>query len=145
MGRKNWMMGLMGLIASFAITLLVYWYLENSQRKAKLTTGPSGEAPDRDLDAQIVIEEAQPTEPDDLTLVEGIGPKTSSALQNAGINTYTQLAASDTDTLKGILNQAGVRVAVSDTWTEQAGLAAAGDWNALEALQTGLKGGRRDS
>jgi predicted flap endonuclease-1-like 5' DNA nuclease len=93
----------------------------------------------------IVIEEAQPTEPDDLTLVEGIGPKTSSALQNAGINTYTQLAASDTDTLKGILKQAGVRVAVSDTWTEQAGLAAAGDWNALEALQAGLKGGRRDS
>lgn len=145
MGRKNWMMGVMGLFASFAITLLVYWYLDNSRRKVKLTTGSSGEAPDRDQDAQIVIEEAQPTEPDDLTLVEGIGPKTSSALQNAGINTYTQLAASDMDTLKGILNLAGVRVAVSDTWAEQAGLAAAGDWNALEALQAGLKGGRRDS
>jgi hypothetical protein len=36
-----------------------------------------------------------------------------------------------------------LRLADPTTWPEQAGIAAKGDWEALEQLQAMLKGGRR--
>ncbi len=80
---------------------------------------------------------------DDLKRIEGIGPKISSVLQDAGIATYSQLAATDVDRLRQILTDSGIRLANPDTWPEQAHLAAAGDWDALNNLQGQLKGGRR--
>lgn len=80
--------------------------------------------------------------PDDLKRIEGIGPKTASALQAAGITTFAQLAASGRERLRAILKEAGVR-ANPTTWPEQAELAATGKWDALKVLQAELKGGRR--
>jgi len=80
---------------------------------------------------------------DDLTRIAGIGPKISSVLQDVGIMTYSQLADSDVDRLRQILDESGIRLADPDTWPEQARLAAAGDWDALKGLQGQLKGGRR--
>jgi predicted flap endonuclease-1-like 5' DNA nuclease len=80
---------------------------------------------------------------DDLTRIAGIGPKISNVLQGAGIATYAQLAATDVDRLRQILDESGIRLANPDTWPEQARLAAAGDWDALKRLQGQLKGGRR--
>jgi predicted flap endonuclease-1-like 5' DNA nuclease len=80
--------------------------------------------------------------PDDLKRIEGIGPKTASALQAADITTYAQLAATDGEWLRAILKEAGVR-ANPTTWPEQAELAASGRWDALKALQAELKGGVR--
>jgi len=89
---------------------------------------------------------AAPSAADDLTLVEGIGPRISSVLQAAGITAFTQLAATAVSQLEQILEQADPRLrrlADPTTWGEQASLAAAGDWDALKALQGALKGGRR--
>lgn len=47
------------------------------------------------------------------------------------------------DELKQIVKSGGVRIVDSDTWPEQAALAAVGDWEGFEALQMTLKGGRR--
>jgi len=85
---------------------------------------------------------AAPTAADDLTLIEGIGPKISGVLNSAGITTFNQLAATDTARLQEILDQNELRLADPQTWPEQAGLAAAGDKEGLEALQERLKGGR---
>lgn len=83
-------------------------------------------------------------EPDDLTQIEGIGPKYREALISAGITTFDQLAASSQDELEQIVKDAGMRRAASmDTWIEQAKLAAAHDWEGLEKLQAELSGGRR--
>jgi predicted flap endonuclease-1-like 5' DNA nuclease len=81
--------------------------------------------------------------PDNLRRIEGIGPKSSGVLQRAGITTFAQLAAADVGQLRQILREAGVRAVNPTTWPEQAGLAAAGQWDGLEALQSMLKGGRR--
>ena len=84
--------------------------------------------------------------PDDLKRIEGIGPKLSSVLQGAGILTFAQLAAAGPERLAQILEAADprlLRLADPTTWPEQAALAAAGKWEALEALQGTLKGGRR--
>jgi len=146
MDRNNWLMGILGVIVSFAVTVLIYRYLAILQeQQIQMAAEGLPNKPGSDIDDKNVVKEGTPSEPDDLTLVEGIGPKTSSALQDAGITTYAQLAVTDQDTVKQVLNQAGVRIAVSDTWMEQAAFAAAGDWDALTELKNELKAGRRSS
>ena len=81
--------------------------------------------------------------PDDFQRIEGIGPKIAQVLQAAGISTYQQLAATEVSRLERILADAGLTMADPGTWPEQARLAAAGDWAALEKLQEELSGGRR--
>lgn len=83
-------------------------------------------------------------EPDDLQRIEGIGPKISSTLNAAGITTFRRLAASSVEELADILRAAGIsRISDPSTWSQQASLAAAGEWETLEKLQDSLKGGRR--
>ena len=79
---------------------------------------------------------------DDLTRIEGIGPKISGLLGAAGIKTYAQLAESDPATLDKIVEEAGLHMADVNTWPDQARLAADGQWDALSELQDGLKAGR---
>jgi predicted flap endonuclease-1-like 5' DNA nuclease len=87
---------------------------------------------------------AQPVHPDDLQTIEGIGPKISLLLNNAGIYTYAQLAETTAKHLDRILREAGpdYRLADPGTWPQQARLAADGDWQALEKLQGELIRGR---
>ncbi len=88
--------------------------------------------------------EEEPAAADDLTTIEGIGPKISQLLQDAGYHTYSQLAEADMSQIDRLLTEANLRLANPATWGEQARLAAAGDWAALEKLQNELKGGRRE-
>jgi len=82
---------------------------------------------------------------DDLKRIEGIGPKIASVLQEAGITSFAQLADVGVSGIERILEEADPRLLrfKPDTWAEQASLAAAGEWEALEALQNELRGGRR--
>jgi predicted flap endonuclease-1-like 5' DNA nuclease len=87
---------------------------------------------------------APAAEPDDLTRVEGIGPKYRDALVAAGISTFAVLAEKSQADLEGIVKTAGMRKPASIvSWAEQAKLAAKGDWAALEKLQGELTGGRK--
>lgn len=81
---------------------------------------------------------------DDLTLVEGIGPKINELLNAAGITTFAQLAASKPAQVKAILDAAGPRFKMHDpaTWTKQAALARDGKSAELKKLQDELKGGK---
>jgi LPXTG-motif cell wall-anchored protein len=94
-------------------------------------------------EAPVEAAEALPVQPDDLTKIEGIGPKISGALQAAGIQTFAQLAELTAEAIKPVLVKAGVRIANPASWPEQAALAARGQWEALAELQSDLKGGRR--
>ena len=81
---------------------------------------------------------------DDLTRVEGIGPKIAELMHDAGIRTFADLAAADVEKLNGILHDGGSHFASHDptTWPQQAGLAAQGKFDELQTLQDELKGGR---
>jgi predicted flap endonuclease-1-like 5' DNA nuclease len=81
--------------------------------------------------------------PDDLSIVEGIGPKINQVLHAAGIQSLFQLSESEVANLKEILAAAGLKLADPTTWPQQARLAIAGDLENLQALQATLKGGRR--
>ncbi|NWF68197.1 MAG: ATP synthase F1 subunit gamma [Chloroflexi bacterium] len=81
---------------------------------------------------------------DDLTRIEGIGPKIAAALKAAGLHTFGQLAQASEDELKAAIQAAGLRLAPSlPTWAEQASYAASGNWDGLKALQKTLVGGRK--
>lgn len=78
--------------------------------------------------------------PDDLTIVEGIGPKIAEILRGRGITTFAGLAAMSPAGLQAILDAAGpnFKLAVPQTWPEQAALAAQNRWVELKALQDRL-------
>lgn len=90
-----------------------------------------------------VILPVEPSAPDDLKMIEGIGPKIAGLLNEAGISTFAQLAAADVADLNALLEKASLRIANPATWPEQAALAARGDLDGLQALQDSLKGGRK--
>lgn len=101
-------------------------------------------------DAPVNVED-QPAKPktsskkqDDLTKIEGIGPKAAEALQEAGVKTFSKLAKSTPEELKEILEKSGGHFNALDpaTWPEQAELAAAEKWDDLKVLQDRLIGGR---
>jgi predicted flap endonuclease-1-like 5' DNA nuclease len=83
-----------------------------------------------------------PAEPDDLKLLEGIGPKVAGLLGQNGITTFAQLASTPVEKLEEILNANKLQMLRPDSWPQQARLAAVGDWEGLEKLQQKLQGGR---
>ena len=91
------------------------------------------------------VVEAIAVTPDDLTVIEGIGPKIAELLAADGITTFAALAATPADRLRELLLAGGRRFAIADpaTWSQQAALAASGDKAGLAALQASLKGGRK--
>ncbi len=85
------------------------------------------------------------TEKDNLTKIEGIGPKIAEILEGQGIATFDALSKAKAKDLKAILEAAGSRYKMHDptTWPTQAKLAADGEWDKLTALQNELKGGKK--
>jgi predicted flap endonuclease-1-like 5' DNA nuclease len=83
--------------------------------------------------------------PDDLEVIEGIGPKIAELLHAAGVKRFTELAATPQERLRQILDDAGPRFRIADpgTWPEQADLAANNRWDTLKSLQDSLNAGRR--
>lgn len=86
--------------------------------------------------------EPPPTAADDLTILEGIGPRVSQLLHENGFLTFAQLAAADAGRLREILDAANLRFMDPGTWSEQARLAAEGRMDELKALMGRLQGGR---
>ncbi len=96
--------------------------------------------PDEDQKSAVKVEKK--TEADNLTKIEGIGPKVASVLNEGGISTFEQLANANVEDLQKMLNNAGLKMMDPGTWPEQARLAANGEWDALKKLQDELSGGR---
>jgi hypothetical protein len=132
----------MEIIIAFVVGLIVglliawyYWRGRFGEQEARLQSLQASLDEKERVRSQI--------EPDDLKRIEGIGPKISSVLAAAGIKTFGQLADADVGRLQQVLTDAGMTLADPGSWSEQARLAAAGDWTALEKLQDELQGGRR--
>lgn len=121
---------------------------ERSKADTVAATGPAP-APEAEPLAKKAAETVPNAlaESNDLTVIEGIGPKIASLLMENGITTFTELAEAPTDRIKDILASGGSRYAAHDpgTWAAQADLAASGQEEALASLQEQLKGGRETS
>lgn len=77
---------------------------------------------------------------DDLTVVEGIGPKIAELCRGIGITTWRDLANTSVDELRSMLHDAGSRYQVHrpDTWPAQASLLARGAWGEFVAFTDDL-------
>jgi large subunit ribosomal protein L21 len=141
-----------------AVLLVVWWWRRQGERKRASEVPVEFAIPIDDSEMDVTIHvathesaaepetRAAPCEedrPDDMTEIEGIGPKISSVLAEAGITSFAQLAATEVVELERILREARVRLAYPETWPEQAELAARGEWELLTALQDQLYRGRR--
>ncbi len=82
---------------------------------------------------------------DNLTKVEGIGPKLAGILKDAGIETFKKLSVAKAEKISEILVAAGGNAYNRfdpTTWPQQAKLAAEGKWDELKVLQDELDGGK---
>jgi predicted flap endonuclease-1-like 5' DNA nuclease len=87
------------------------------------------------------------TGPENLEIIEGIGPSIAHLLRSSGVGTFAKLAAMTVPSLNAILDKGGprFRTANPQTWAEQAALAVANRWAELRRLQDALDAGlRRD-
>ena len=85
---------------------------------------------------------------DKFSYLTGIGKKVSSILRLAGIESFSQLAATDVNRIREILekeNPSLLNITNPTTWPEQARLAAIGDWTTLSALEESIKLSKRRS
>lgn len=102
------------------------------------------EAPEKEETREEKAEKkADQAKADDLTKIEGIGPKAAEALVNAGLSTYEALAGGDPEKIKELLTEASSRLAHLDptSWPKQAKMAAEGLWDDLSEWQEKAKGG----
>jgi predicted flap endonuclease-1-like 5' DNA nuclease len=84
---------------------------------------------------------------DNLTKIEGIGPKISSILKSAGIDTYKKLSLTKPTKISELLIQAGgnsYNRFDPATWPNQAKLADQAKWDELKKWQDELKGGKKE-
>ena len=83
---------------------------------------------------------------DNLTKIEGIGPKIASILIENGYETFAKLSKAVPDKISKILTEKGGKrysMHNPETWPEQAKLAADDKWDELKIWQEKLKGGRK--
>ena len=115
----------------FVLMVLIGWWA--SRNKGQQTEVPA-EAP-----AAPMVEKST----DDLTVLEGVGPKVAKILNEAGITSFADLANADAAEVDKVLDANKLQMLDSAGWIDQAKLAAAGDMEGLAKLQDELKGGRR--
>lgn len=74
---------------------------------------------------------------DDLTKIEGVGPKIQEILNNSGIYTFKRLSQSSTNSIKESLNNSGPQFRMHDpeTWPQQALMASNSEWDELKNYQ----------
>jgi len=114
-------------------------------KKGKIKATPAAPKAAKEVKAdEITTDPVYGLKSDNLQLVEGIGPKINGLLNDAGIVTWRQLSQASSEQLRKILTDAGPRYKMHnpDSWPEQAGFAANGEWDALISFQKVLDGGK---
>jgi large subunit ribosomal protein L17 len=101
-------------------------------------------APKVEETAEVAPAAAEEKGGDDLTKIEGVGPKVAEVLHEAGITSFAKLAESKAEDIKEILEKSGGHFNAQDptSWPEQSQLAADGKWDELKELQDKLIAGR---
>ncbi len=80
----------------------------------------------------------------DLTIIEGVGPKIAELFQKAGIGTWKDLSETAVERCQEILSKAGTSYKAHDptTWPLQSEMAYTGKWEELKKWQDDMLGGK---
>lgn len=112
--------------------------VEDTPKQVKEEAPPKAEKKEK-----AEVKKTVKADADNLTKIEGIGPKAAEALTKAGIDSYAKLAKAKADKIKEILTETSSRMAHLDpeSWPKQAKMAADGKWDELKDWQEKAKGG----
>ena len=124
------------VLGLFLVIVVIGWWVSRNKGSQPVVQPQAHAEPE-----MPVVQEKKA--PDDLTVLEGIGPKVAKVLNDIGIMTFADLAGADVAKVQQTLNAAGMRYMNPAGWIEQAKLAASGDMEGLKKLQGELQGGRR--
>ena len=138
----SWALGMLAL----AIALWLWSQREGAADEAQAAETLADEAEDlakrtivRHADSEAEPSSASPAY-DDLTRINGVGAVFQTALYQAGITSYADLASVSLDELEALLEAAGrSRPGRLETWAQQAQFAAAGDWDGLRQYLDSLQ------
>jgi large subunit ribosomal protein L21 len=78
---------------------------------------------------------------DDLKKIEGIGPKIAETLTAGGVGSFAELASTSSEKISEIIAEVRGNH-VTDTWPQQAQMAADGKWDELKKWQDEMDGGK---
>ncbi|MBL7558331.1 hypothetical protein JAO71_00835 [Olleya sp. YSTF-M6] len=125
-------------VSSFAAGAVVAGAVSPQKEEVKIETGVVFDA----AAAKAVF--GKTIKQDDLTVVEGIGPKIKELFHNHDVKTWAALAACSVEKCQEVLNSGGKRFEIHKpgTWPRQADLAAKGLWKELNDWQDQLDGGK---
>jgi hypothetical protein len=126
-GNLTWLLWVV-LVIFLLIVLIGWWTSRNKGEQVEVPAEAPMEKP-----------------ADDLTKLEGIGPKVAGILAEAGYTSFADLAKADPTEVDKVLDANKLQMMDSAGWIDQAKLAAAGDMEGLAKLQDELKGGRKAS
>ena len=120
----------------------------NINGKGTVAKKATAKAADKDEDAKAT-KKATPAKAkkdagaDDLTKVEGIGPKAAGALVAAGLVTFADLGKAKVEAVQKILDESEGRFGAMNpgSWPKQAQMAADGKWDELQKWQDEHDGG----
>lgn len=126
----------LGIVYGILTSLFVIFILKNRKRREIIspTLENSYIAVDPTIRPVASISEVFATQ-DDLTKILGIGPVISNFFKSKGIYSYRQLSELTSGDIKNLLAEKKFRLQNPQTWSEQAALAAIGDWEGLARIQ----------
>ena len=114
--------------------------------KPKATAKPKAKAAPKTAGISLVAAKAAGfsiKNADDLTVIEGIGPKINDLFKAAGLKTFAQVSKASVPQMRAILDKGGSRYRIANpgTWAQQAALANGNKWAELKKLQGALSAG----
>ena len=145
-GTPWWVWLLIIAVLLFAAFLWWLWWSRRGEEKALPAVEPKPVPPVQAaevIEAPTKVAEVVPSEPDDLEIIEGIGPRVAKVLNTAGILSFDDLAHANPEKVAETLKAAKLTMMDPAGWIEQAKLAAKGDMDGLKKMQDEMKGGRR--
>lgn len=117
-----------------------------NDQKAKMNASLASQRPSENLFNAAMAKNVfgRTIKENDLTLIEGIGPKIQQLFHNNGIKTWKALGSCSKSKCQTILDGGGdaYKMHVPGTWPEQAYLAYKGKWQRLLDWQDELDGGK---
>jgi predicted flap endonuclease-1-like 5' DNA nuclease len=131
---------IIGVILVVITVILIFW--GRNRENARIDAARQSEVKAAAPETMRAAPAPAPARIDDLTIIEGIGPKIASLLKQAGITSFAQLAAAEISFLEKLLKDNGLQFTKPASWPEQARLAAEGKMDDLKALQDKLVAGR---
>lgn len=131
----SWTVGLVAVAILFWIWLRQDATVPQDAEAAQAAEGAAREA--EALARRTIVrheDDPAPAGPDDLTKINGVGAVFQRLLNDAGITSFAQLAATPLDELERIFAAANrSRPPRLETWSVQAEFAVNGDWDGLRA------------